>query len=72
MKLYVYRDSQCRGLQDAWVDGAVRYLGSYDKDQPAEEVALLESKKNALIVAEMIDSQERLVFIEVSEPDSID
>ena len=67
MKLYAYRNSQCRGLQDAWEDGVVRYLGTFGPNT----LELAQAKAMALVVAEMIDPNEELVFIEVSDPDRV-
>ena len=71
MRLYVYRSSQCEELKEACIDGAIRYLGTFDAKTKIGEHQLGEAKFNALVVAEMMDASEELVFIEVSQPGSI-
>ena len=58
--LYIYRSSQAGDADEAFNDGAVRFLGDFEKHTIGHIKDIVKQ------TADCLDSDERMVFVEVS------
>lgn len=64
IRLYVYRKSQASSLPEANVDGAVRYIDTFESTTVGDLAKIDQAKVWCNIIAEMIDNTEELTFVE--------
>jgi len=64
IRLYVYRGSQAASLVHANIDGAIRYIDTFESTTVDDQAKIDQVKVWLRVVAEAMDMSETLVFVE--------